>query len=135
MIDKQTAEMLIKKASLARERAICRYSKFSVGAALLCKSGNIYTGVNIENASYGATICAERSALASAISQGELEFCAIAIVGGQMSDPSPARCYPCGICRQFLSEFCSQETSVVLCDKGEILIYTLGELFPNGFIL
>jgi len=134
MIDNQTAEALIKKAELARQNAYCRYSKFSVGAALLCKNGNIYTGANIENSSFGATICAERAALSAAISQGEREFSAIAIVGGDDSDASPKACYPCGICRQFLSEFCSEDTVVVLRDCDKTLELTLGSLIPNGFI-
>ncbi|KAI9594742.1 cytidine deaminase [Syncephalis fuscata] len=91
---------LVKTALEMRDRAYCPYSKFRVGAALLGKSGRVYTGCNVENASYGATVCAERTAYVKAISEGEREFTDLAIACDTVT-----YCTPCGICRQFISEF------------------------------
>ena len=121
--------ILKNKAKEALKNAYAPYSNFKVGAALLCKSGKIYTGCNIENSSYGGTMCAERVALASAISDGEREFTAICIV----SDPSKGPCYPCGICRQVLSEHCGGDFIIVLPYGGERSIYKLSSLLPCGF--
>lgn len=121
--------ILKEKANDALKNAYAPYSGFKVGAALLCKSGKIYTGCNIENASYGGTICAERVAMSKAISEGERDFTAICIV----SDPSKGPCYPCGICRQFLSEHCKSDFEIILPSGNETDIYTLSSLLPYGF--
>ena len=110
-----------------RGKAYARYSGFRVGAALVGQSGQVYLGVNIENASYPAGICAERSAICAAVSAGEQSFSAIAIVGGEDGEP----CYPCGICRQVLSEFCGPDFPVILADG----VYSLGGLLPHSFAL
>lgn len=122
---------LISKAIDARERSYSPYSHFRVGSALLCENGSIYTGCNIENASYVETVCAERTAIFKAISNGEHNFSAIAIVGGldQITDYT----YPCGSCRQVLSEHCTNELEIVLFDGESIKLCTLGELFPSSF--
>lgn len=125
---------LISKAIEAQSRSYAPYSGYNVGASLLARSGNIYTGCNIENASYGATICAERSAFASAISAGERKFEAIAIVGGR--DFSNADCaFPCGICLQVMSEHCDKDFTVIVYKNGKAEPFKLGELLPNGFKL
>ncbi len=124
------AKELFRLASEARRNAYTPYSKFRVGAALLTKSGRIFTGCNIENASYGATCCAERVAIFKAISEGETAFEAIAVQGDN-SGPT----FPCGICRQVMSEF-SQSMEVILeSNENDIEIYTLEDLLPYGFKL
>ncbi len=128
MIDQKA---LLKAAADARKNAYAPYSNFTVGAALLSKNGKFYTGCNVENASYGATCCAERVALFSAIANGDREFAALALIGGHASSDTNAPCYPCGICRQVLSEFCSPDLPVFF-EGGST---TLGELLPNGFSL
>ena len=122
---------LINKAILAREFSYSPYSGFKVGAALLSKSGEIYTGCNVENASFGETVCAERTAVLKAVSCGDKDFCAIAIVGGK--DTLQGYAYPCGACRQVLSEFCDPELKIVLFDGESTQISTLGQLFPCSF--
>ena len=124
---------LIEKAREARKRAYSPYSEFTVGAALLCKNGRIYTGCNIENASYGATICAERTAFFKAVSEGEGDFEAIAIVGAPAGKEIDF-CPPCGMCRQVMTEFCDMDRfKVVLCNGSEEKIFTLRELMPYSF--
>lgn len=124
---------LIEKAKEARERAYAPYSEFTVGAALLCNDGSIYTGCNIENASYGATICAERTAIFKAVSEGEGDFTAIAIVGAPIGRPIDF-CPPCGMCRQVMTEFCDDERfKIVLSNGSEEQVYTLKELMPHSF--
>lgn len=123
-------EVLITYAKKAMGNAYAPYSQFYVGAALLTKDGEIFTGCNVENASFGASICAERCAVLKAISEGYTSFEKIAIVSS-----SEEFTYPCGICRQFLSEF-MEEGSVVLEDKnGEIKEYPLTDLLPYAFNL
>jgi len=119
--------ILIEKAKEARARAYVKYSNFKVGAALLGKSGKIYTGCNIENASYGATICAERVAFTKAISEGEKEFEAIAIVTGDDKIT-----YPCGICRQFMSEF-GLDLKLIFAGDDKVVTHNLSELLPYAF--
>ena len=99
---------LIREALLARENAYAPYSHFCVGAALLGKSGAVYRGCNVESCAYGPTNCAERTAVFKAVSEGEREFTAIAIVGGPDTESAPLAhtAFPCGICRQVLAEFC-----------------------------
>ncbi len=118
-------DFLRQKAEEARKNAYCKYSGFAVGAALMTETGEIYTGCNIENASYPNGICAERTAFAKAISEGHRNFKAIAII----ADEKP--CFPCGMCRQFLSEFCREDFEIILSDKQ----YSLKELFPYAFTL
>ena len=132
-----TNEELILEAKKARERAYAPYSKHYVGAALLTKDNKIYHGCNIENAAYPATNCAERTALYSAVAQGEQSFCAIAIVGGLKNSMPKEYCYPCGICRQVLSEFCDADTFRVIVAKSEedYEEFYLKDLLPHGFVL
>lgn len=114
----------------AQKNAYAPYSKFNVGAALLTKDGKVFTGVNVENSSYGATICAERTAMCKAISEGARDFEAIAIV------TSAGVGYPCGICRQFMWEFVDDDFKVVTGNDAEHLeVKTLKELLPEGFRL
>ncbi len=124
---------LLLEAKTARKNAYSPYSKISVGAALLTDDGKVYRGANIENASYGATICAERSALVSAISNGERKFSAIAIVGGKSGEDEIDSFYPCGICRQCLSEFCDGDFKIITEDNGEARVQTLSALLPQAF--
>ena len=123
---------LMERAVQAREFSYSPYSNFRVGAALLGKSGKVYTGCNVENASYSPTNCAERTALFKAISEGEREFTAIAIVGGKGEDIAPV-CAPCGVCRQVLAEFCDADFRVVLGTPAAIQALTLAELLPFSF--
>lgn len=128
-----TERELLDLAITARERAYAPYSHFTVGAALLTGTGQVYLGCNVENASYGATICAERTALCAAVSAGERDFRAIAIAGGRSGDTSRALCAPCGICRQFLVELCPADMSVILGDRERCEVYTLSALLPAAF--
>ena len=122
-------EKLIARADDARKKAYCPYSGVSVGAALLCADGRIFTGCNIENAAFSPSICAERSAFASAVSAGVRDFTAIAVRGGKGEKPDA--CFPpCGVCRQVMAEFCAPDFEVIL-SKDEIK--TLGELIPSAF--
>ena len=127
----QDAE-LMRLAEQAREHAYAPYSGFRVGAALLGKSGRVYLGCNIENAAYTPTNCAERTAFFKAISEGEREFCAIAIVGGK-GEKTAALCAPCGVCRQVMAEFCGKDFRVILGNAEAHCANTLGELFPLSF--
>lgn len=124
---------LYHEALEARKSSYSPYSHFAVGAALLCKDGSIYRGCNIENASFGATLCAERTAFGKAISEGHDDFAAIAIVGGKGEELQ--FCPPCGICRQFMTEFCSPEHfQVVLYQPdGTPCPYALREVLPLQF--
>ena len=124
---------LIAIAKQARKASYSPYSGFSVGAALLTKSGKVFTGCNIENATFSPTICAERTAFAKAISEGEREFDAIAIVGG--SDSDDEICYPCGVCRQFMSEFCDGDFKLFFADGGNVKEYKYDEMMPHRFYL
>lgn len=123
---------LMDKALEARKKSYSPYSHFCVGAALLCKNGKIYTGCNIENAAYTPTNCAERTAIFKAVSEGEREFEAIAIVGGKENEDGEF-CVPCGVCRQVMAEFCDKDFKIVLGDAKEITVYTLGEMLPYSF--
>ncbi len=124
---------LISKAKQAAENAYAPYSHFTVGAALLAKSGRIYLGCNIENAAFGPTNCAERTAFFKAISEGERDFEKIAIVGGKEQDFADY-CPPCGVCRQVMGEFCSDGFTVILGKNGDdYRELTLGELLPCRF--
>ena len=125
---------LCKKAIEALENSYSPYSNCKVGAALLCKSGNIYTGCNIENASFSATVCAERTAIFKAVSAGDVGFDCIAIAG-KKGDTLTAFS-PCGICRQVMAEFCQKDFKIlVVKDNENFTEYTLEQLLPNSFDL
>lgn len=127
---------LVKKAYEAQKFSYSPYSDFQVGAALLTKNGKVYTGCNIENAAFSPTNCAERTAFFKAVSEGEREFEAIAIVGNKKDAPKEARefCSPCGVCRQVMLEFVNPEEFKVILGKGEeIKEFTLKELLPESF--
>ena len=122
-------KLLLEKAYEGRENAYAPYSNFKVGAAVLAENGKIYTGCNIENASYGATNCAERTAIFKAISEGNRKICAIAIVGAD-----DEYTYPCGICRQVIAEFADKNTEIILGKKSlEYIVKTLAEILPGAF--
>ena len=131
-MDKQ---LLCKQAIDAMNNAYAPYSDCCVGAALLCADGSVFTGCNIENASFSATVCAERTALFKAVSEGKREFVAIAVVGsknGNIEGSFP----PCGVCRQVLSEFCPPEMPVLFVkNETEYEQHTLGQLLPYSFDL
>lgn len=125
-----TERELIEMSEYAQKYSYSPYSKFRVGAALLCSDGTVFTGCNIENSTFGATNCAERTAVFKAISEGHSDFESIAITssGGGLT-------YPCGICRQVLSEF-SPEIKIILSDADKkIITFTLNELLPHSFKL
>lgn len=122
-------QSIVEAALAARARAYAPYSNYRVGAAVLADSGLIYTGCNIENASYSLTICAERVALASAIAAGERRFLALAIAGG---DGVPSM--PCGACRQFITEWASEDLPITIVSaQGQRVDMTLGDLLPHPF--
>ena len=124
---------LVKAAFDAMGKAYAPYSGYTVGAALLGKSGTLYTGCNVESASYSPTNCAERTAIFSAVADGERKFAAIAVCGGEIGKKR-IFCTPCGVCRQVLSEFCDASLKVILEDgEGGIKALTLGELLPFSF--
>ena len=123
---------LVKAAFSAMERAYAPYSGYTVGAALLGKSGTLYTGCNVESASYSPTNCAERTAIFKAVSEGEREFTAIAVVGGA-GDSLSELCAPCGVCRQVLAEFCNGDLRVIMGNPDHIRVTTLADLLPHSF--
>lgn len=125
-------QSLMEQAHIAREKSYSPYSHFRVGAALLTKSGKVYTGCNIENAGYSATNCAERTAIFKAVSEGERNFEALAIVGGR-EDEIADFCAPCGVCRQVIAEFCSKDFKIILGNKNKFEVYTLDTLLPFAF--
>lgn len=135
----ETELKLLEKAFEMLDFSYSPYSHFTVGAALLSKSGEIFGGSNIENATYGATNCAERTAVFKAVSEGCRDFQAIAIVGGHEKNVTDF-CSPCGICRQVLAEFCGKDFKIILaksknpCDD-DVKVFTLGELLPEAFNL
>lgn len=126
MVNEEIAQDLVNRAIAARQLAYVPYSKFPVGAALLTRSGKIYTGCNVENASYGLTVCAERVAIWKAVSEGETEFAALAVatnIGGS----------PCGACRQVMAEF-APAMPVLIADLGGVVTSTsVAELLPLAF--
>jgi len=128
-------ERLLRTAAIkAREMAYAPYSGFRVGAALLCGSGKVYSGCNIENAAYSPTNCAERTAFFKAVSEGERSFNAIAIVGGSGEEPDGI-CPPCGVCLQVMTEFCSPDdfTVYLVKSRDESVALKLRDLLPYGF--
>ncbi len=120
-------EELIKQALAARKNAYCPYSNFPVGAALLCADGSVYTGVNVENASYGLTMCAERVAMFKAISEGKRDFVKLAVVC------DADRCSPCGACRQVIYEHAPEIEILLGNSDGKFERTTIKELLPNAF--
>lgn len=119
----------LKSAAIAMlDRAYCPYSHFAVGAALECADGTVFTGCNIENAGYSPTICAERTAVAKAVSEGHRDFVRIAVAGR-----SADFCVPCGVCRQVLQEFAPDMEILCLNGRGEEQVFSLTELLPHGF--
>ena len=134
MANNFTTAQLIQEAIAAMQYSYTPYSHFRVGAALLTKSGKLYRGCNIENAAYTPTNCAERTAFFKAVSEGELDFDAICVVGGKdgkLEEYAP----PCGVCRQVMMEFCDPETFKIILATDEVHYteYTLKELLPLGF--
>ena len=123
-----TDQALVELAFTMLERSYVPYSKFPVGAALLCADGTVFTGCNVENAAYGSTICEERTALVKAVSEGHREFTALAVAGN-----SRDYCWPCGACRQMLYEFAPGLTVLVARGDGDYVKLPLKELLPHGF--
>lgn len=133
-MDETMIRRLIGAALDARETAYAPYSHYCVGAALLTASGRIYTGGNIENASYGATCCAEQNAVFRAVNDGEREFDAIAVAGGLKGEDPVDYAFPCGICRQVMQEFMRRDFLIIVARSTEdYRRYTLEELLPAGF--
>lgn len=128
-------QQLIRLAMEARKKAYAPYSHFTVGATLLTKDGQIFTGCNVENASYGATNCAERTAIYKAVSEGYREFVKIVIVGGKADEEITEYAFPCGVCRQVMAEFCDPENMTVVVAKSETdyVEKKLKELLPLSF--
>lgn len=126
---------LIREAIKARKQSYSPYSEYQVGACLITKEGKHYLGCNIENAAYGPTNCAERTAFFKAISEGERFFAGIAIVGSKKGDAITDYAYPCGVCRQVMMEFVNPCEFVILVAKSEddFMEFTLKDLLPNGF--
>ena len=127
-----TDRALMEQAIEARKMSYSPYSGFKVGAALLGKSGKVYTGCNVENAAYTPTNCAERTAFFKAVSEGEREFVSIAIVGGRYESIADF-CAPCGICRQVMAEFCDKDFRIIMGNLDNIQVSTLEELLPLSF--
>ncbi len=127
-----TDRELIQAAADARRFSYSPYSHFRVGAAILTKTGKVYTGCNVENAAYSPTNCAERTAIFKAVSEGEREFAKIAIVGGPEGGIS-GFCAPCGVCRQVMAEFCPPDFPVLLGTPDGFSEYTLDSLLPYSF--
>ncbi len=125
---KKEYKKLIKEAEKARKRAYTPYSKFQVGAAVLSVDGKIFTGCNIENASFGLAVCAERVAIFKAISEGSTKFEAIAVIGD-----TDKPCSPCGACRQVISEFGKDIFLIMANLKGDVKVKKINELLPEAF--
>lgn len=123
-----TDQELIALALAAREQAYCPYSHFAVGAALECADGTVYTGCNIENAAYPVGLCAERTAAAKAVSEGRRDFVRLAVAGSGAD-----YCTPCGMCRQFLTEFAPQLEVLCVNRDGQAQRWTLDGLLPGSF--
>ena len=132
-LTREEKQALIRAALDARTRAVAPYSRFWVGAALRSADGRVFTGCNIENASFSATNCAERTAIFKAVSSGNLNFEAIAVCGGKCGELDNEIFAPCGICRQVMREFCKNDFTVLLVTKDSIITRTLDELLPLSF--
>ena len=125
-------KILMSEAQKARQKSYSPYSHFRVGAALLTKSGKIYTGCNIGNAAYTPTVCAERTAIFKAVSDGERDFEALAVIGGAEGETADF-CAPCGVCRQVIAEFCNKDFKIILGNEDKFKAYTLDGLLPFAF--
>lgn len=133
-VDKIDFGHLAQLAVEAKEKSYSPYSKFQVGAALVAKSGKIYTGCNIESAAYSPTNCAERTAVFKAVSEGEREILAIAIAGSPKDSDEANYCYPCGVCRQVLNEFASDDMDVIIAKTAtDYKVHKFEEILPFGF--
>lgn len=122
---------LIEQAINAQKNAYAPYSNFKVGAAVLCKNGKVFTGCNVENSSYPVSSCAERTTICKAVSEGEKDFVAIAIVGGDLSE----YCFPCGMCRQLIVEFNADMDVIVAKSTSDYKVYKASELLTHHFKL
>ena len=129
-----TPELLVSMAKEAMQKAYAPYSGFFVGAALLTESGKVYTGCNIENGAFSPTNCAERTAFFKAVSEGERNFAAIAVVGGK-GGKITGLCSPCGVCRQVMQEFCGPDFLIYMGHPDGYETVTLKDLLPYGFVL
>lgn len=133
-ISEEEMQWLVEEALKARKTAYAPYSHYHVGAALLTVGAKIYHGANIENASYGASNCAERTAIFKAVNAGERKFVAIAVVGGKEGEEPTEYAYPCGICRQVMQEFMESDFNIIVAKSvNDYKCYTLAELLPEGF--
>lgn len=128
-IEDETVKGLLRSAVAAREFAYCPYSKFQVGAAILCTDGTVYTGCNVENAAFTVGICAERTAYCKAISEGKKQFKAIAVIGYQKNFMTS----PCGACRQFMSEFGDLQVYLARPQLDEVMVTSMEDLLPYHF--
>ncbi len=129
MTESYSTQELLQAAAEARKQAYAKYSNFLVGAALLANDGSVFLGCNVENSSFGLTICAERTAVTAAVTAGQRNFRAIALVTERPTAP-------CGACRQVLAEFCGNDFPIHLAsaeDLGKVKEFTLGELLPEAF--
>ncbi len=126
---------LVNLALDARKMSYSPYSGFSVGAALLCSDGMVYTGCNIENSAFSPTNCAERTAFFKAVSEGKRDFVKIAVVGGEAENETPGNyCPPCGVCRQVMKEFCSADFEIIIAKNADdYRVMKLSELLPLSF--
>ena len=133
MIDNKAVRVLCQKAIDMRSESYAPYSDFLVGSAVLLSDGTVYTGCNIENSAFGPSICAERTAIFKAVSEGHKDFAAIAIAGGKR-DGELQYCAPCGVCRQVMREFCKPSFKIYLAKSADdYQEFTLGELLPESF--
>ncbi len=131
-MDKNQALMLLKQAKQVANNSYAPYSKFQVGASILFKDKSVVQGCNVENASYGLTLCAERNALSTAISLGKNKDDILAVA---IYSPNTNKCFPCGACRQWIAEFSSDIKVIVENNNGSALIYTINDLLPYSFYL
>ena len=131
MNDRELMDLALK----ARDKAYAPHSGYAVGAALLGEDGQVFLGCNVENSSYSATCCAERTAFCKAVSEGVTSFSAIAVAGGKKGSAPDSFFMPCGICRQVMREFCEDDFVILVTDGKETRRWTLKELLPDGFRL
>jgi cytidine deaminase len=135
MDDKARIQQMIATAAKAREFSYAPYSNFTVGAALITKSGKVFTGCNVESVSYSPTTCAERVAILKAVSEGERSFEMVVVIGGPRVGESKAKGYsgPCGVCRQMIYEFGKDIQIIIANSLDEYYVHDISELFPLGF--
>lgn len=133
-MDKKILDTLIEKALEMRSYSYTPYSNYAVGACLLTDDDKLYTGCNIENATFTPTVCAERTAFFKAVSEGKKSFKAIAVTGGIAGKDPTDYAYPCGVCRQVMKEFCSDDFLIIVAiSKDDYKVFKLNELLPAGF--